>query len=109
MDDKLPHPTPDEQGTNEDQATQAEVALGSDANGNGPEGLAGDMGISSERVGHVQGGAASTHGAAPTQTEGPLEGEEAPEKAADGDEPQPANAMPPHRFDRRKNPGHSHG
>lgn len=109
MDDNLPHPTQDEQGVHEDQEEQAAATLESDANGNGPEGLAGDMGISSERVGHLQGGGEGTHGAAPTQTAGPLPGEDAPEKAADGEEPHPANALPPHRFDRRTNPGHSHG
>jgi len=113
-DDGLPHPTQDEQGTHDDQEEQGEAALETDANAGGPERLAGDMGISSERVGHIQGGAEATHGAAPTQTEGPTpEGEEdAPEKTSDpatGPEPNPANAMPPHRFDRRSNPGHSHG
>jgi hypothetical protein len=109
LDDKLPHPTQDEQGVHDDPEAQAEAALETDPSGGGPERLAGDMGISSERVGHVQGGGEATHGAAPTQTPGPLEGEDVPEKSADGIEPEPANALPPHRFDRRGNPGHSHG
>ena len=109
LDDGLPHPTQDEQGVHDDPEAQAEAALETDPSGGGPDRLAGDMGISSERVGHVQGGPDATHGAAPTQTPGPLPDEDAPEKSADGTEPEPANALPPHRFDRRSNPGHSHG
>ncbi len=114
-DDKLPHPTQDEQGVDDDPAAQAEAALETDPSGGGPDRLAGEMGISSERVGHVQGSTEeATHGAAPTQTPGPTPpGEDdPPEKTPDpatGPEPEPANALPPHRFDRRTNPGHSHG
>lgn len=107
-----------------DAATPETDVLESDANGNGPEGLAGDMGLSSERSGPMRGNdRPGTHGAERTGPEAPgdpasqkPEGHDPsagvpPEQSADPatGEPHPDNALPEHRFDPRTTPGHSHG
>jgi hypothetical protein len=73
--------------------------------------LAGGMGISSERVGHVRGNAEpATHGAEDTSS--PPVDEPPPEQSADpatGPEVHPDNDVRPHPFDRTTTPGHSHG
>ena len=111
----------------------------SDPNASGPQGLTGDMGLSSERTG--PGGSApadsgvqstGTHGSAAEGTYGVSntgsdEDLAAAEDALTPDDPQrgdgPARAtgidrtvgeanpaeVPPHEFDPTKNPGHSHG
>ncbi len=101
-DDENPHP-PEETDV-----------LESDPSGNGPQGLAGDMGVSSERTGPVDGtgvgGGESTHGTVPTQRSRDDEDDVPPEQSA-GDaipEENPAEA-PPHDFDAGTTPGHSHG
>lgn len=85
--------------------------IDSDANVGEDSGLAGGMGVSSERVGRVRGSAEpATHGAESTQS--PPVPDPPPEQSADprtGPEPHPANDLPPHRFDPSTAPGHSHG
>ena len=82
----------------------------SDPNGNGPQGLAGGMGISSERVGVVPGAAGtSTHGAVETHPDVPRPTDPPPEQSAGGEEPHPANDLPPHPFDPGTAQSHSHG
>ncbi|MCW2868219.1 MAG: hypothetical protein JWR20_2407 [Marmoricola sp.] len=87
----------------------------SDPNADGPEGLEGDMGVSSERLGTVRGGddrvtytTAATH---PDADEvGTAEGEDVPQeqsRASQGDAPEPnpdGVATQPHDPDR--NPRH---
>ena len=87
----------------------------SNPNAGGPEGLAGGMGVSSERAGPVRGVEGdATYGAAPYPEgeEGPppvdpdLE-ETPPEKSAHDDVPEPNPPSPgKHRFDPKANPGH---
>jgi len=81
----------------------------SDPNADSPEGLAGEMGVSSERKGHVRGHAEEvTYGAAPTHPdEDEAEGDALPEQSAyDG----PPDANPPspgaHTSDPESNPRH---
>jgi hypothetical protein len=82
----------------------------SDANGNGPHGLAGGMGVSSERTGHVSGAEGeATHGVVDPYPQLPTDEDPPPEKSAGGSEVRPANDLPPHRFDRSTYQGHSHG
>jgi hypothetical protein len=82
----------------------------SDASGNGPLGLAGGMGVSSERIGHLSGTSReSTHGAMNPYPDLPANEDPPPEKSAGGREVRPANDLPPHRFDRSTYQGHSHG
>lgn len=82
----------------------------SDPSGNGPAGLAGGMGVSSERTGHVPGAQGEvTHGAADPFPELPT-GEDPPaEQSAGGSEVHPDNDLPPHPFDARTAQRHSHG
>ena len=82
----------------------------SDPNGDGPQGLAGGMGVSSERVGAVPGAAREvTHGAAETHPDVPATGDAPPEQSAGGPEPHPDNDLPPHPFDPGTAQPHSHG
>lgn len=86
----------------------------SDPSGNAPGGLAGGtgegMGVSSERVGRVPGSAVpATHGAVDTHPPLPEQQPTPPEQSAGGEEPHPANDLPPHEFDPRTAKLHSHG
>jgi hypothetical protein len=82
----------------------------SDANASGPHGLAGGMGVSSERTGHVQGThGEATHGALDPYPDLPTDDDPPPEKTAGGSEVHPDNDLPPHPFDRSTYQGHSHG
>jgi hypothetical protein len=88
----------------------------SDPNADSPEGLAGGMGVSSERPGTVRGSAEeATYGAAPTYTDDgddSTTGEDAPpeQSAFDGrPEVQPDNDVPKHQHDPDKNPRHLGG
>jgi hypothetical protein len=87
----------------------------SDPSGDSTEGLAGDMGISSERKGPVRGQRGEvTHGAEETHPDasGPrAERDAPPEQSADPatGEPHPDNDVPAHPRNPSGNPGHSHG
>jgi hypothetical protein len=85
-------PQPLEHAADEDVARQA---LESDASGNGPHGLAGDLGVSSEVRGEDVGSSIpGTHGAKPVRTP-PVENpppEQSPDPAVGGPEtPTPAD------------------
>ena len=83
----------------------------SDPNADSPDGLAGDMGVSSERKGPVRGSSEEvTYAAAPTYSEEP-EAETPPEQSAYDGEPevQPDNDVPAHPRNPQGNPGHSGG
>ena len=83
----------------------------SDPNADSPDGLAGDMGVSSERKGTVRGGSEEvTYAAAPTHTDEP-EGETPPEQSAFDPRPDvhPDNDVAPHERNPDGNPGHSGG
>jgi hypothetical protein len=91
--------------------------LESDPNADSPEGLAGGMGVSSERTGPVRGiPGEATYGAAPYPEgeEGPPpvdpdldQDETPPEKSAHDDIPETNPPSPgKHRFDPQKHPGH---
>src|SRR3954452_4202766 len=112
--------TTDDTTKNSDQHTETEPRVGpeppdpkitdSDPSGNGPSGLAGGMGVSSERTGRVpgaQGGA--THGAVDPYPDLPTDEDPPPEQSAGGSEVRPANDLPPHPFDPSTAQGHSHG
>ena len=82
----------------------------SDPGGNGPHGLAGGMGVSSERTGHVSGAQGeATHGALDPYPDLPTDEDPPPEQSGGGSEVHPANDLPPHKFDRSTYQGHSHG
>jgi hypothetical protein len=82
----------------------------SDPSGSGPGGLAGGMGVSSERTGHVPGAQGeATHGAVSPYPDLPTDEDPPPEKSAGGSEVHPDNNLPPHRFDPTTYHGHSHG
>jgi hypothetical protein len=82
----------------------------SDPSGSGPHGLAGGMGVSSERTGRVSGAEGeATHGALEPFPELPTDEDPPAEQSAGGSEVHPANDLPPHRFDPTASPGHSHG
>jgi hypothetical protein len=87
----------------------------SDPNADSPEGLAGGMGVSSERPGAVRGSdEEATYGAAPTYTDAedaPTGDDVPPEQSAfDGrPEVQPDNDVPAHPHDPDKNPRHLGG
>ncbi|MCW2847513.1 MAG: hypothetical protein JWR90_1487 [Marmoricola sp.] len=79
----------------------------SDPNADGPEGLAGDMGVSSERKGPVRGQTGEvTYGSPPTHTEDEP-GETPPEQSASDGRPD-ANPDSPgaHESDPDSNPRH---
>ncbi len=65
----------------------------SNPNANGPDGAAGDMGVSSERVGDTGPGQVSTDGVRDTSAEEP-ESDTPAEQSAGGDEPQPQGIEP---------------
>jgi hypothetical protein len=89
----------------------------SDPNGDSADGLAGGMGVSSERKGTVRGGDEEvTYTAAPTYTDAEDDGaptgdDTPPEQSAHDGEPEvhPANDRDAHPFDPDRNPGHSGG
>ena len=69
----------------------------SDPNADSPEGLAGEMGVSSERKGHVRGHSEEvTYGAAPTHPdeEDEPEGDVPPEQSAYDGQPEPTPSPP---------------
>jgi hypothetical protein len=73
----------------------------SDPNGNGTQGLAGGMGVSSERTGHVSGAEGeATHGVVNPYPELPTDEDPPPEQSGGGSEVHPANDLPPHTFHR---------
>lgn len=78
----------------------------SNPNANGPHGLSGDLGVSSERVGDVAEGW-GTDGARTTSPP-PLPDDPAPEEHPGNPEENPVG-IPPKSHDPAKNPGHSHG
>lgn len=86
-----------------DPEGQQEV-LESDPGGNGPDGLAGEMGTSSERVGRLRGSdVEATHGVADTsETPGPEDGP--PEQSADPRVGGPETPTPEDPADYRKHP-----
>ncbi len=83
----------------------------SDPNADSPEGLAGEMGVSSERTGTVRGGSEEvTYAAAPTHTDDePAQDEAPPEQSAHDERPevQPDNDVPAHPRNPEGNPGHA--
>lgn len=90
-----------------DGATPVTGIEESDPNADGPEGLAGDMGVSSERKGPVRGQSEEvTYAAAPTHTEDP-EGDVPPEQSAYDDRPDVNPDSPGrHESDPASNPRH---
>jgi hypothetical protein len=79
----------------------------SDPNADSADGLAGEMGVSSERKGTVRGGSEEvTYTSAPTHTDGP-DGDTPPEQSAYDEKPE-INPDPPgkHEFDPESNPRH---
>lgn len=82
----------------------------SDPSGDGPDGLAGGMGVSSERTGHVPGAQGeATHGAVDPYPELSTDEDPPPEQSAGGSEVRPDNDVPPHPFDPRTAHRHTHG
>ena len=105
---------PDEHDERHPDPGVPETEVGeSDPNADSPDGLAGDMGISSERKGTVRGGSEEvTYAAAPTYTDpeddGAPTGEDTPPEQAAGDgrpEVHPDNDVPAHPRNPRGNPG----
>jgi hypothetical protein len=107
-------------GKHSDQHTVDEPRVGpessdpkvtdSDPSGNGPDGLAGGMGVSSERTGRVPGAQGeATHGAVDPYPDLPTDEDPPPEQSVGGSEVQPDNDVRPHPFDRRTAHPHSHG
>jgi hypothetical protein len=81
----------------------------SDPNGGGPEGLAGSMGVSSERTGRVRGAPGEHANATEDSSPRPAPEDAPPEQSAHpatGPEVHPANDLPPHEADPRGSPGH---
>lgn len=80
----------------------------SDPNADSPEGLAGEMGVSSERPGPVRGSEGEvTYGTAPTFTDDEPQGTVPPEQSADDGRPEPHPDSPgAHESDPGSNPGH---
>lgn len=82
----------------------------SDPSGNGPAGLAGGMGVSSERTGQVPGAQGEvTHGAADPFPDLPTDEDPPAEQSVGGSEVHPDNDLPAHPFDARTARHHSHG
>ena len=95
-------------GARQTQDEVAEQVLESDPNGNGPGGLAGGMGVSSERRGEPMGSSVeSTHGSQSVEAEAPAD-EEPPEWSGGVGETNPAE-VPPQPFDPDTAQPHSHG
>ena len=90
-----------------DDETRETDVQESDPNADSASGLAGDMGVSSERVGPLRGGGEGTYGA--EQVKQPTDDEH--EKVADvGEETErPDTDLPEHPFDPGSASGHSHG
>ena len=92
-----------------DRADPRRDVLDSEPNFGEDSGLAGGMGVSSERVGKVRGSPEpATGGAESLEHTEPTD--PPPEQSADprtGPEPHPANDLPPHRADPTNNPGHA--
>lgn len=92
-----------------------EAPLNSDANGNGPHGLAGDMGVSSERTGHAGPDAPeATHSTRstttePAEAEAPDDEDVPPEQRPGAVEENPVGIPPKaaHRDYHGGQPGHS--
>ena len=80
----------------------------SDPNADSPEGLAGGMGVSSERKGPVRGESGDvTYGSAPTHLDDEPEGETPPEQSAYDGEPDINPESPGrHESDPDRNPRH---
>jgi hypothetical protein len=80
----------------------------SDPNADSREGLAGDMGVSSERKGHVRGHSEEvTYATVPTHDDEPPEGDAPPEQTAYDGQPEVNPESPgPHESDPSSNPGH---
>ncbi len=95
-------------------ATPETDVFESDPNADSPDGLAGGMGVSSERRGTVRGGDEEvTYTAAPTYPDAqevgaPTGDDTPPEQSAHDGEPdvQPDNDVTKHPFDPERNPGH---
>jgi hypothetical protein len=106
--------------TQQDQPPRAEAAEQANPNSAGPERLAGDMGLSSERTefdgiegtGTVGTARGSTDGTQPTEPdEAPVRPHpQDPAEGADDPEVEENTAeVPSQQNDPSKNPGHSHG
>ena len=80
----------------------------SDPNADSRAGLAGDMGVSSERPGPVRGEEGEvTYGTARTHTQDESEGDVPPEQSAGDGRPEPNPESPgAHESDPDRNPGH---
>ena len=112
--------THDDTGKHSDQHATEEPRIGpepadpkvtdSDPSGDGPGGLAGGMGVSSERTGRLPGAEGeATHGAVDPYPDLPTDEDPPPEQSVGGSEVHPDNNLPPHPFDRRTAHLHSHG
>jgi len=99
------HEDPDATPVTGTPFTQAEE---SDPNADGPEGLAGDMGVSSERPGRVRGvDEEVTYGSAPTHPKEQTAGDEPPEQSAHDGRPEVNPDSPgAHPSDPDSNPRH---
>ena len=97
--------TPHDDSTGAAPHTEVEE---SDPNADSREGLAGEMGVSSERPGPVRGQEGEvTYGTAPTYTDATPEGEPPPEQSADDGRPEPHPDSPGrHESDPDSNRGH---
>ena len=107
-DDQTPdHRRPD--GRAPDPGATPETEIGeSDPNADSSAGLAGGMGVSSERTGTVRGGSQEvTYTSAPTHTDDEVAGEAPPEQSAFDDRPE-VNPDPveAHESDPASNPRH---
>lgn len=111
--------TPGEAGKHADQHTADEPKVGpeppdpkvtdADPSGDGPSGLGGGMGVSSERTARVPGAQGeATHGVVDRYPDRPAEEHPPPEQSAGGPEIHPDNHLPPHPFDPRTAQTHSH-
>ncbi|MGN6578181.1 MAG: hypothetical protein ACTHKG_21110 [Nocardioides sp.] len=94
-----------------ERAGEPRDVLDSEPNMGETHGLAGGMGVSSERVGKVRGTDEPTTGAnEDLSSEEPAD--PPPEQSADprtGPEVHPANDLPPHQWNREGSPGHLPG
>ncbi len=103
-------PESHETGTPETETPETGVQE-SDPNADSADGLAGEMGVSSERKGTVRGGSEEvTYTSAPTHTE-ESQDETSPEQSAFDPRPDvhPDNDVPRHERNPEGNPGHSGG
>lgn len=87
--------------------SETDVLRDSQPNAAGKDGLAGDLGVSSERRGPTSDAYDATDGTRPT-TPPPLPDEPPPEQHPGNPEENPVG-MPPKSHDPARNPGHSHG